>query len=484
MPNLAPHFQILTASWRQRRTEKSWGGIIAMAGLLLCTAFLLGYLYGGDSSAMTKAFCISAALFIQVMWMLHILSIYQYNHPAHARLVPGNLRRIRESIIGLWIAVSVICTLVLVPAFGFTGHLFLAIAVMTVLSITPALWIAALAFGVLQPWLSDFGVNQFLRGTARTVYNDWAVALGIVALIVCAWILTHSIIRNGNEKHQKNFEQASRMRWAAMPNAEGRQASLHHWGHWGTRILRVIQYPVTRYMQHLVRNPKNTPSHVMARAELMFGADVHWVMQVSMAAVVTVLTMLACFFARLYWGAEWGAEMFGGLMLLVFAVFFIGLTPPMSLHQAIFRSQREQSLLMLVPGMPQGAHLNRILSVRFLRQTAIAWLTAALIATQLPLKPGFHTLVTAALIGFLPALGLVIQDWSRMQRQRPSRVLVYMMATLAGPVICSVCMFNLQWSAWALLIASAIVTLVLLLWRWNKLQGFPAALPAGRLAAS
>lgn len=484
MPNLASHFQILAAPWRQRRTEKSWGGIIVMAGLLLCTEFLLAFLYGGDSSAMTKAFCVSTVLFIQIMWMLQILSFYQYNHPLHARLVPGNLRRIRESIVGLWIAISLVCSLILVPVVGLTGHLFLAIAVLTVFSITPVLWVATILFGLLLPWLSDIGMREFLRGPALTVYTEWSVVFGACALLLSARILTHSLIKNGNEKHQKSFGQASRMRWAAMPNAEGRQASLHHWGNWATRILRVIQYPVTRYMQHLVRNPKNTPSHVMARAELIFGADVHWVMQVSMAAVVAVVATLASFIARLYWGAEWGAEMVGGLTLLVFAIFFIGLTPPMSLHQAIFRSQREQSLLMLAPGMPQGAHLNRILSIRFLRQAAIAWLTAALVATQLPLGPGFHTSVTAAMIGFLPALGLVIQDWSRMQRQRPSRVLVYMIATLVGPVICAVCMFKLKWSAWGLLIASAILTLVVLVWRWNKLQAFPAALPAGRLAAS
>jgi hypothetical protein len=43
-------------------------------------------------------------------------------------------------------------------------------------------------------------------------------------------------------------------------------------------------------------------------------------------------------------------------------------------------------------------------------------------------------------------------------------------------------MFKLQWSAWGLLIASAIVTLIILSWRWKKLQGYAAALPAGRLA--
>jgi hypothetical protein len=139
-----------------------------------------------------------------------------------------------------------------------------------------------------------------------------------------------------------------------MPNAEGRQGNPHHWGAWGIRILTIFLFPLNRYMQYLVRNPQRTPANLIARAELVFGADVHWVMQASMAAFAAALVCLACLFARLYWGLDWSKMLRPASIGLAACMLFVGLMLVLGLHAAVFRSKREQALLMLLPGLPRG----------------------------------------------------------------------------------------------------------------------------------
>jgi hypothetical protein len=71
---------------------------------------------------------------------------------------------------------------------------------------------------------------------------------------------------------------------------------MHHCGAWGNRILTILLFPLNRYIRYLVRNPQRTPANLMARAEPVFGADVHWVMQACMAAFAAALVCLACLF--------------------------------------------------------------------------------------------------------------------------------------------------------------------------------------------
>jgi hypothetical protein len=154
----------------------------------------------------------------------------------------------------------------------------------------------------------------------------------------------------------------------------------------------------------------------------------------------------------------------------------------MGIHSAILRSKREQSLLMLLPGMPRGVELNRLLTGRLFRQMALSWLVPALIASQLQFSPRGDTLVAAIYIGILPAFGLLIQDWSRIQIQRPMRVLAIMVTVAIGPIACFIAMNQFQLDKAWLLAASATLTIPILYGRWKQLQTFPAAFPAGRLA--
>jgi hypothetical protein len=205
-------------------------------------------------------------------------------------------------------------------------------------------------------------------------------------------------------------------------------------------------------------------------------------MQVSIAACLSVLVAIACLIASWYWGPEWRDKVSPGWFGIAWCMLFVGFTPMMSIQAALYRSKREQSLIMLLPGMPQGTALNRLIAMRILRQACLTWLITAGIALQLPLDANTGQMVAAAYIGLLPGSALLIQDWSRMQMQRPIRALFYSVAVMTGPVICFIALRWWHVDGYWLLFASMMIALVLVRWRWIRMQRFAAALPVGRLA--
>jgi hypothetical protein len=128
--------------------------------------------------------------------------------------------------------------------------------------------------------------------------------------------------------------------------------------------------------------------------------------------------------------------------------------------------------------------LNRLIAKRMLRQSVVAWLIAVLVASQLPFAPGQAMLVFAAYTGILPAIALLIQDWSRIGMQKPIRAAAYMVAVATGPVSCFLATQYLKIEGPVLVVVSMVISLMLLHWRWNRMKGFSTALPAGRLAAA
>jgi hypothetical protein len=482
---LAPHWQLVSAPWRQRHTDRAYGGIIAMAVLLLAVAGVLGFLKGGDPQAMLRALSGAVAGYIQVLWMLQIMSFVQFNHPTYARIVPVHVRKLRETTVALWLISSLLSGLILGQAFGHAGNWFLLSAICMVLLtlsiVRPTLWIGAT---LLSPWWLNSGITEFVRQSVMPFYESWPLLCGAAPLLLCAGILTRVVIRNGSAGHVKSFERMRRLRLSTMPNAEGRQGNLQHLGEWGTRILKVVLFPLNRYMQYLVRNPKRTPANLMARAELVFGVDVHWAMQASIAACFAVLAGLTCALARVYWGLDWAEKLRPTSLILAVCMLCVGWVPSLGLHAAIFRSRREQALLMLLPGVPRGGGLNRLIAKRMLRQAVVVWLIAALVASQLPFAPGQARLVLAAYIGILPSMALLIQDWSRIGIQNPISSFANFVAIATGPIACFVAMQFLGIEGPVVMVVSLVISLTLLRWRWSRMQRFPAALPAGRLATA
>jgi len=486
MSRFASHGYILAAPWQQRRTERSFGAIIMIVSLLAVLGAVIGFLKGGDFQAMLQSYASLTAGGVVVLWLLQITYMKLLNHPIHARLVPGHLRKLRQTALVYWLTSSMACGLILGLVFGNILKWSFFVAFIEVIVLTPLLWpgLWLIALGLLlPPWWPREAISVFFREALQPLYVDWPLLSLTFLLLPCGYILTHKLIQSGDPKHIKGYFKSRRMLLATSPDAHGHQPSLHHLGFKGTLIMNVVLFPLHRYMQHLVAKPRRTPAHVLSRAELVFGADAHWVMQASGLIGITAVALLVAVVEMMQYGFVWRAEImessgFVALFLLLFGASF-----PMGMRHALSSTRREQALLTLLPGMPRGGTLNRWIAGRLLHQCALAWIFAAAVASQLQYQDSSAMKTAAIYAGILPAFAMLIQDWSRLQVQRPLKIVISMALVGLGALGCYGLMSELDWSPYEVGILSAAGSAALVAWRWRKLKSFPSALPAGRLTA-
>lgn len=484
---LATHSQFLCAPWRQRKTEKSFGTLYVLAAFSLLMGWAIGwvgFLKDNNNAWLVLGYATSGVFTVVLLCLLQILSFMHLNHPHHARTVPGHLRRLRETVIAVWLVSAAVCALIWGLAFGNIATWFLVFAVLIVVFVAPFLWPVRWVVAFIPvAWLmkSQAPVAMVVREGLSGVWQDWPLPIATLTLLICARILTHAMIRDGNAKHATAFARYRILMTAATPGADGRQLSLHHWGNIGSTILRVGQFPLDHYMQFLLRKPLATEASVLARAELVFGRDAHWIWMVCAALLILlgagVLGLAETMFMRSLPDVVPAFDFVLG-MGMTFTMMIMTAAWP----SAIYMSRKEQKLLVLLPGMPRGASLNRLLARRMLWQLLPGWLFVAAVTSQLHLLSDSH-LLTSIGAGLMPAVPFLIRDWSRMKLGARDGLALTQLSIFIGPVVCGAVQYWLHWSSATVYAVSIVLTSILLYWRWRRLGSFPVAFPAGRLAA-
>lgn len=153
---------------------------------------------------------------------------------------------------------------------------------------------------------------------------------------------------------------------------------------------------------------------------------------------------------------------------------------------ALHRSRREQQLLHLLPHMPNGAALNRRLLASLLGQFALVWLLSlagGLYVNWLGLDTVTPNLAPVFSLLTLPCGLLFMRDYAKSLPPSPNFPLLPIMIALA---------LGLGWKflqmAWQplalgyLIAAVGIPTLLVGIWRWQRMMRAPGAFPVGRLA--
>jgi len=154
----------------------------------------------------------------------------------------------------------------------------------------------------------------------------------------------------------------------------------------------------------------------------------------------------------------------------------------LNLPSALWASRREQALLMLLPGMPQGATLNRALAWRQWRHCLLLWL--GLLPALGALAWAGQASYALAFIGVaLPLSAWLWRDHSRMQAARPVNAFAPMLICALLGILLSVLLLSRHPAAlWPWVSGIVVLTAALLAWRWRVLARLPQALPVGRLA--
>jgi hypothetical protein len=243
-------------------------------------------------------------------------------------------------------------------------------------------------------------------------------------------------------------------------------------------------------MQRLLRpgarqSPSSGSSAIGARLALGLGPNLHWTGWLGGLVVVAALLGALCVTVLLFprWaigqGILWGSM----LCIPIFAPTFASQAPVL-----LWASRREQVLLRLLPGVPQGAALNRWLARRLALQYAVllAVLAGVAWAMFVAFPAPSHWLQTQNnLLGALALCPLLIpmfwRDWSCVSAETSSSQTHLLLAMLFVCGTAGVWVLWLQGPWWALGLISGAALVPLAWWRWSVISRAPTAWPVGRL---
>lgn len=470
--------KILLALWQQARNQQSvW--MFVLLGLLFIVPGLVAA-WNGGLALWAKVSEAELCLALLIFWMMQFSNLWQQNHPSFARLVPGHLRALRQTLLGLWLALILFFTALLGNEFGHPLAWGIGAAVLLAVTATllrwPWLWLQSWLLGMVLVWLRPVGPWQALMASALQAYQQAPLLCFIVTLTLLAWPLSR-LLQAGGPAHQRGYDSAKRMRMAMQMRATGRAAPLVHGGRIGIALWRFFNEPQLLWRQHLIRCASPTERSVLARAEMAWGG--HWSGQLAGLIFFGGLALLALSLVQKFTGIPMAEMLKHGGAGMAIGLASSALSPALGLRATLHAGRREQALLMLVPGMPQGAALNRRLAIRQLLCFGISWVGMVLLVLWLFDTPSY-------VFGFMAAglpIGLeALRDWSRQRQPTVQAVVIGMFAwMLAGAAL----MGLERWqgiSAWWSGALILLLTLIVGCWRWRKLVSYPQAFPVGRWA--
>ena len=212
--------------------------------------------------------------------------------------------------------------------------------------------------------------------------------------------------------------------------------------------------------------------------------------------------------ARLY-EICWYVVIFGGLCVLMraflrdhmlasilpwfaFSILTNGAATALRAVPQLRERQREQGLLVLLPGVPRGARLNRWLawtmSLAFiglaLVDMALAW---GLDAWAEAIEPGAvarsgGSIAIGVAVALLPLVVWQWRRWARMRASSGTGSALAVFATVGAGV--AIPALHSAWHVGYVTIGLTLAAAALLYcgWRWQRMGSEPSALPIGRLA--
>jgi len=488
---------VLASPWQQRRN--AGGGLRGMAIVVaLCGAAPVGL-------AVWSLFCdpagldrvrqgivasslVGAGALVVVGWAMLVGNVLQQNHPTMARLVPGHVARLRTALVVAWAVV--VLAAAAGPGFAFGAPMVwacetaAALAVLTAALRWPVLWALGLVGTFVAPrLLATHEADRLVDALHATwVREDWlmtAVVLTAGALVMVA------VIRSGGGSHRTGY---------AMSRALARGFGLCG----GDSSCAASDLPMPPGLRTIARRPyawwadrllARRDSPVMARLLVGLGPATHWTTRVRDGVLFVLVGGGLCAIVAALAGREFGALV---APWLSFGLLTGACTPALQAVAQLHRTRREQALLVLLPGVPRGARLNRWLAWRMSLVFVVAALcgfalAAALNAFAETIQPGVVNRSTGGMaLALFPALlPQVAWQWRQWARLRGATGFEMSMPGLA-PVLLGLLALVLHLvtgtSYVAIGLAFAAIALAWCTWRWRRMADERTALPVGRLA--
>ncbi|WP_310388371.1 hypothetical protein [Roseateles sp.] len=475
---------LLSAPLQQRRhTGELW---VWLTLLLIALVLVLGVAIAVDTSAAAKVLGFVTLSVLVIGWCICFDGLRQQNHPHMARLVPGHVARLRRCAVGLMLSVS----LGVAGVFGAaTGSPLLwglgAGAVLLALAVCVRwvwLWLPLTILPLLGFWAPVEPLLQSLWAGLRHWYLTQPASLGLLAALLLPWLLSR-LLQEGGATHRRSYRQQADLRQLMAGPASANTAK--PMGDIGRAFAQLFAWPFAPWREHLLRAAKPEARSALARAELVSLGSLHWSCILGGLSVVWIILALLAGWVQLRYAPDWSELGRNGSVGLQIGFVCAALNPLLGLAANLYRSRREQALLMLLPGMPKGRVLNRLMGQRMLLQFYLQWgFALAVVAAVVSLggREHFSRLGLYALLAVLPMGGWLLRDWSRQPMPSGVRIALPLLAGLLGTGL----VFGLAWAGiglgW-LAAASLLLSVGLLAWRWPRyVLSSPSAMPVGRWA--
>lgn len=473
----------LLAAWRQRDRASPWGRrLIAALVLLSIVASLL--LPPGPGRWLIPVAVV--LIVVYGAWLVAGTSLQEQNHPTAARCVPGHLPALRGAALLGWALSASLATLLLwaaLPSAPTWQALLLGNATVALFVLwSTRVWWLWLGLAFYGPLLGAFG--KTLERPLLAAYSVWQAQTGAVlmlALLAQAGLVMAAFGR-GDARHRRAYERQRLMRQMQRLQLEGKALSPAQALGGLDSLSRPFAALLAAWRDHVLERADNRrPGSVLARAELVLHGNQHWTQHLLVLTTIAALVAVSLVLVLSLTDVTAAQLLQHGAFGIGIGLASVGLNPALTRPQALWQTRREQALLRLLPGMPQGEALNRAVAWLGLRHALLACLLTAV--ALLPLARAAQM----TMLLWLPVMGVPWAVWSatrapaRLRAPTPLAAVLpvfafYLSAALANAA-CD--LFELPPAALAVpvLVASAVWGM----WRWHGLARQPTALPAGRL---
>jgi hypothetical protein len=320
-----------------------------------------------------------------------------------------------------------------------------------------------------------------LGAALRELWLGQPLPVLALSLLALGWSVAR-LFGNGDAAHRDAYARFDRMRRAAEDSMRGKYAGAAAFGRVGEWMGRPFELAVSGWQHHAVTHAEPTLKNVMRRAEIVLHGRQHWLYQGLGTLLALGIAALSFTLAFALAGQGLQDNWTKGAYGMAIGLASMGFNPSFGLPSMLWHSRREQALMRLLPGMPQGATLNRAVAWMQLRHAlwALALMTAGL--AWLAWAAGEPALLSFA-FGALPlCTGWVLRAPTRIKAPTAGATFLPVLAF----ILMGWGMYSLHQSLHTPLAAlaglSIAVSVALGAWRWRSLTIAPAALPAGRLA--
>ncbi len=429
-----------------------------------------------------------------LFWGFQFYYMQRLNNPTNARIVPNHIRALRQVLVVEWLVFSIVIALLLGLNVELGSILIWAVgaAVFLLFLATAIRWnkLFYIIFFVLM-FSNKLILNSAFQSIIHTLNNEYErhpVFLSFLSLAFMGWIVFKRLIQTGGATHITQYTRLKHNRQLAkqfgMSAATRRKNISFYWAEssYYTRAFKVERSLYIWWLYRLIENAMPCHKSALARAEMVYNANTHWTRLLTILVVYLFLFLLVAIIWGLFQGtapnyliSEWRGNGFIGSFFLMIAIMGI-----IKCRWELYQTRREQVLLTLLPNMPQGSELNRMLTWNQIRYALITWLFSATViwlqGEKLPI------VINYVLCSSLLLLPFIVQDLSSFKSHTP--VIIILITTLvlmiSVSLIASLHHF-LGYSLWTLFQMAGLLSAVILAWRWRKLFNYPQAFPVARL---